>query len=623
MEETPIQSSFHEFECAWIISHLWKDQALFPTKLSLLDTLLADRSSSMGMKWYYTDSKGFIRKRSDDLTKLDILLSRFTGEPLPKKAPLNLISPHHNLDNYNGIVATYISHNQMQPLLKSLAISKIAGGGLGTSEAIQLFIKTRGEPSSRLLVEYKKSDGKSLYTYYKTYEQQEKAIKVPFNGIKYQSDLKKMCDCAIEAIEKNSEYKIQKIILCFLEDENRNLWLVGSKYCLAQKVITVKNSSAEVSKDALSPGSRSPALSIFNSLATPKGNFSFMSKNVTYNMQKNRIFRNNKKPCPGDFCNYIIKSEAQIEKSDTEIEDLFTEVRKLYQGGREKEISNVKLSLRVEYLLKERNKKKARENKNEIPYKLLMKGKELLELADVGSDQTHLVELKVDELLETLNILEKNEKSAIPRHISRYYDTVHVCDRCYEVYKIMKTKLPPDSWVEKMSSNNSVSIKYTENNTSQHVSSVSNLPSPKSSYRSKKSLHTHGYSAGSIPRQSTEFNRLNSPNSSINSIDANNIDDLLGDMQLALLQIKTKNQNLIKKEKFSEIIKKASQLHKKSAPRIKKIPTFGPKRFSESNTEALILSLFPDANADFNRRPESKVQWLSYLEKLKCQSFGQ
>lgn len=168
------------------------------------------------MRWYFTDSNGYIRKKSNDKTTIENLLNKFIGESLSKKNSSGSSSPKNNREDPLHIVATHISQNEMKPLNKSFAISIIAGGGLDNSDAIQIFVKPRGEISSRIIVEIKKVDGKFLYSCHKTYMKDETRITISINGNKHQN----LCNQAIETIEKNSGHKICKIVFCLLEDEN-------------------------------------------------------------------------------------------------------------------------------------------------------------------------------------------------------------------------------------------------------------------------------------------------------------------------------------------------------------------------------------------------------------------
>lgn len=399
---------------------------------------------------------------------------------------------------------------------------------------------------------------------------------------------------------------------------------MGSQNCQAFKVSPkIRNNSLLSPKEIYLSASKTPSLFNFDGFTstTLERNFSFASGSAA---MKSAKIRRVKKQCPGDFCNCLINSSDQLAKSDIEVEDLFTEIRKLYELGKEKDINNVKLSLRVDYLLNERNKKTSRDLINDVPYKLLLKGKALLDYTNfTSSPQNHLVKLESKQILQAMRSIDASKLELHnPPHVSKLYDTVQVCSHCYEVYKILRSKTHSEKANELVIRNSSIYTRPTTAN-AHFKGTSSRLISPKSaiSIGSFSTSTNFNWFVNPDRRPSAEHNRINSVNVSTSKVDVNNINELLLDMQKLLIEKKIKKSGNVKAEDLEKILSRLNR-PKTIQRSAKKRPTIDTKRVTEPNPEALILSLFPDANNNIGKKPKSKAKWMAFIDNLKTQSFG-
>ncbi|CAG9324856.1 unnamed protein product [Blepharisma stoltei] len=618
-----MDSKVQEFDSIWVLSNLWKEKSLFKTKLPLPDTLLSDAFARYSVRWLFTDSSGFIKKKCDESTKTETILHRFLlGEDLNTISSQPQVDLHHHKVS-EPIISSYISYNDFHPLTKQQTIIKITSG-VGTSEAIQMLPRPNGDYSSRFLAEVRKDEGRNIYKFYKTYNYQGVEQKIVVCGAKYKKFLTDLSEIVIEALQKNTSFRILQATFCFVEDEKFNLWFLGSLNCYGKHVtIKPKPSLKEIIVDPMASTYSFGGPSVYNQ--TLGG---FYTK-ASYSAAGLGLKTTLKRGCPGSFCNFVIKSKAQLTKDEMDYDDLLNEVRKIYINGLEKEYTRMKLSLRSDYLLKEISNKKLKAVKNDIPYKYILFGKLLLEKSGIKK-QDQLVEvdanqlrrsllIKDQELLEDrLNLNELGLKN--PFH---YYDIVQVCDRCYEIYKLLRNNNPEDNSIEK---NERLSLRASRPMTGSR-------PMTSKSKNSRPSLMTQS-STASIVVHSSKSNRTHDNLSTIATerrrsslitpigmIDKDNIDDLLTDMDHLMLEEELDSKIVNRNINYWSKSLKRTKTNMAEAQSVKNTPLIDTKKVKDTNFEALTMKLFPDANPDFYQSHKKKKNFKYYIKSLKEDKF--
>mmetsp|Transcript_9447 Transcript_9447/g.1402 ORF Transcript_9447/g.1402 Transcript_9447/m.1402 type:complete len:100 (-) Transcript_9447:674-973(-) len=92
------------------------------------------------------------------------------------------------------------------------------------------------------------------------------------------------------------------------------------------------------------------------------------------NFQARTVIR---KQCSGDFCHFILNT-SKLSSDQVDYDDLLKKVRLAYAGDGNREANKIKLSLAVDYLLKEKEKLMPINVVNKVPYKYVFMGKLLL-----------------------------------------------------------------------------------------------------------------------------------------------------------------------------------------------------------------------------------------------------
>lgn len=184
-----------------------------------------------------------------------------------------------------------------------------------------------------------------------------------------------MSDAAIESIQKNSNSMVFEINFIFLEDEMLKIWILGSDHCVVRPIKPISKILKENTSHA----------------------------NLKHDYKFGRPKRKN---CPGNFCNFVIKSKARMDKDEMDYDDLLGEVRKVYFNGLEHEYTRMKLSMRSDYLLKERAIQNMKKLKNEIPYKYIILGRLLIEKSGISTNKKHLIEIDANQLRKSLFLKE-------------------------------------------------------------------------------------------------------------------------------------------------------------------------------------------------------------------------
>ncbi|CAG9315344.1 unnamed protein product [Blepharisma stoltei] len=566
-----------EFNCAWFISQLWKENSLFSARVPLIDTLLYDSESPTNCKWLFTDRKGFIKKKHTENTKVDKIILSFLNHPT------SLLDYDNDISNPEDPGITFIRDNTFKLVNRKTSLSKLFSLNILKNEAIQAFPVSAEHQNSRYIVTVKKKEGKLVYNCSKECLKNETWEVTKVFAQNYNDKLAEITESALRVVEKNSRRCIEELQLIFFEGANDSLWLMGSRFCKVANLLVTRPSTSL--KRTQSQGRLQE-----NSIS--KASFMMTTKSWTKRISSASIGPkpNISSKCPGDFCNFIVTSETLSSKQEIDYDDLLHKVRATYFSGKEKDIEKVKYLLRINNLIEQNSKNKDKIIRKIIPYRLLLLGKKII--IDKTKD---LVEVDIGQFINcynsSLDIEQENLHETAMRAPFHYYDNVKVCDRCYEIYTLFESnkKKPatPDA--------------------NKNFSSTSPTRLPSSSQKS-----------------SALSSRMNSPRKNTllrSSSKKDNINELLNDMSNALFEIKygEKTAKMKIADEWSRTVSR-QRAQSQSQESKRKVPLETVKA-EVLDHDAITSQLFPDAKYFMKTKPR-RDRHSEFLQKLKTMNFS-
>jgi hypothetical protein len=400
----------------WVLSHLWKENGLFNSKIKILDTLLGNPDGLVPFIWLYTDAKGYTTKKPTRKSSIRDILSAFVAE---------------NEERKEDIYGNLIHEENYLPLSKKKMQIKISNQFLSPTEALQLFPKTPGSSSTRYIIQITNNTHK----FYKQYQIKENIEKVKLSSHRHCNFMLETSKEVVYAIEKNisdhkDKIKVQEISIMFIEDFNRNLWVMGTLDC---KVIHINS---------------------YEKLSIGLSTFSFKSSSHS------NLFRNksslSKVQCGGDFCKFVVKSSDLKNKTEIDYDNLvkFIQLQKVnlaYRERQDKDLEKIKLALRADHLLSRKLNSARGALSKQVTFKDILLGRRIKELAafDISSiGPAQLLEIDIQEIIDSVHLIKHQieQEDAKPLGLKspyHYYDVIKVCERCYEVYNLLAVVKPP------------------------------------------------------------------------------------------------------------------------------------------------------------------------------------
>lgn len=332
----------------------------------------------------------------------------------------------------------------------------------------------------------------------------------------------------------------------------------------------------------------------------------------------NSSSRSVKKLCHGDFCNYIVTNKDINYKEDIDYDELLRKVKKAYSSEGDKETTNIKLAIAVDYMIKEKEKLRSKTEIRDIPFRYMVMGRQLLERSNISLKPKNLKGIDLSELFHPLSqqTLESDKiqlrKFAL-RQPFKYYQSVKVCERCYQVYCLLilaqKNQFGRDISMSKKSVfGSNIRSKFE---TSQGDASRLSLKSSRNNRR--KVDFQEGLVEGPI-----------------GPINTNNINDLLADMSHALVDMKIRSFNIREeaKDMFGSMTlnhQKVTQ-HKILEEKRKQKPMIHPQNIEETvKQEDLTLNFIPAANMKMmmmkTKEEKADLAWARYHAMMETQKF--
>jgi hypothetical protein len=119
----------------------------------------------------------------------------------------------------------------------------------------------------------------------------------------------------------------------------------------------------------------------------------------------------------------------------------------------DKELDNIKLTLRADYLLSSRHKNLHVKPVNEISFKNVILGRKILEMSNFECKTKGLMEISMKKMIESIKFVKEMYENDEFEDIAlkspfHYYDTVRVCPRCYSIYSLFTIQFKPTEKVE-------------------------------------------------------------------------------------------------------------------------------------------------------------------------------
>jgi hypothetical protein len=514
--ETSKQSNF------WVIKNLWKRKAKIYAQIPLLDSVFTDYRSPTGYRWLFTDSAGFVKQKISSNCTIENILNFFLQGKVESGAMRDLDFYEYSLRDKkqdNVYVATHISNAGFKPMLKGEFITNISIRAMANEEMIQHLSDPLGDASSKLVLSCRVKDGRYLYRFYKRYGLEEtKEIILTADNLCYK--LRVLGDKIISVLEKNTRQKVLEIVLYFLEDKNRNIWLMGSPHCLTQpKLNNTSRSYANLignSQDTFTSARNNTS----NGVTSPRSvlNTEISRDSLTFTIS----YHKNETGCRGDLCNFYVKSKATGEEQEVDYDKALERVKKAFSKEGYNDILSMKLEHAFNTLLRSKEKERHLCINKEIPYYYILLGRQLFRKTGVIPDnhvpswELNLRQLqskyKNTDPLSEQEMLELSRKNPF-----QFYHSVKVCDRCYEVYQVLRSSMRPRTH----------GIPLT--------TSPKETPRPNTVFSRLSTLKSSS-SSGLATFQRT-LNAINYVQTPIGKVNKNSIDDMLLDMNHALIDM--------------------------------------------------------------------------------------
>lgn len=409
-----------ERDCVWLLHSLWRAGLLFPPKVPLPDTLLADSTSLSGLKWLFTDKRGVLKRKHQDHCAFDQVLRKFT-----------------NSQPRDAVVASLISRNEFRSLTVFQFEDYLRQGPLSLGSALQLLHCNNVDATWRYVLTMRLEDNKPHFKYEAVRVVEGKRTSAALTAQSLCTVLREVEKEVRTAVESHSKIKILRIRLVFLPDSERGVWLLGSEECLVQ-------TQDSLTRNLTPNEERPPRLRTSSSVRKPPRSArkdwpeqpSVSSQASTYLGVRRR------NACPGDFCKAVLAIPSPLKKTEADVDDLVARIKRVNSSEGQKEATKFRLSLATDFLQQERAKLQSEQRGSAMSSRYLLLGKKLL--AREGLVAQDLCEVDLSNLLRHTDLLrelgEDPQQSAF-----HFYSEVQVCDHCYAVYSLIRMAAMKDS----------------------------------------------------------------------------------------------------------------------------------------------------------------------------------
>lgn len=404
----------------WVLHSLWKAGLLFPPKVPLPDTLLADSTSLSGLKWLFTDKHGMLRRKHQDHCTFDQVLHKFTGAQAR-----------------DAVVASLISRNEFRPLTVFQFEDYLRQGPLSLGSALQLLHNSNVDSTWRYILTVRFEDSRPHFKYEAVRLMEGKRTSATLTAQNICTALRDIEKEVRAAVESHSKSKILRIRLVFLPNSERGVWLLGSEEC----VIHAQDSLSR----NLTPGEeRPPRLRTSSSVRKPpRSSRRDLPEQPSISSQASTylgVRRNN--ACPGDFCKAVLAVPSPLKKTEADVDDLVARIKRVNSSEGQKEANKFRMSLATDFLQQERAKLQSEQRGSAMSSRYILLGKKLL--AREGLAPQDICEIDLSNLLRHTDLLrelgEDPQQSAF-----HFYSEAQVCDRCYAVYSLIRMAAMKDS----------------------------------------------------------------------------------------------------------------------------------------------------------------------------------
>ena len=369
-------------DCSWVLRSLWSCKSTQRVQVRLLDSIVSDEESDSGLSWLFTDKNGSIRKHSPGHLTFESLLQAFA-----RKSAVS-----------DQLTAVLITHNDYEVLSQAKTVAILAQRSLPNSSVLQQFRYPYKDIHLRYQLTYRYSDGRDLYRVERVREEAGKQIITAVRAGNICKDMERTGKEVRTALERQAQGKVRELVLLFVLDRQRVMWLSGSRACTVERGGEVRVGRAVRSlhfKPSLSPNS----------------------------------FR----PCPGDFCSFLLGDPAALPQDKLTSESLLLQLHNSPQ--RDGEL--LKFAIAADFLHQAKEDMRARRAEYRIAGKYVRLGKVLMKKSGVEAGRTGEMVLDLSQLRRKREMLEeemaKVEKDGLAQP-STFYDALKVCGHCYPVY---------------------------------------------------------------------------------------------------------------------------------------------------------------------------------------------
>ncbi|CAG9312162.1 unnamed protein product [Blepharisma stoltei] len=551
-----------EQSSVWVIKNLWKPLSICQLKIRILDTVFIDPEELSGYRWIYTDENYNVVKKATEEASRELIVQHF-------------LSPY-DFPNENDplleelTVGHLINESSYLPLTKTYLITTILEQLISWPNAIQMWIPTLGDSEHKICVKIKLESGR----YIKRFVKKDKTgKKINLTAKNLCNELDTSSDSIMKALHRNTSYRIKKTEFLFILDKTRSLWFMGTRKCKVYEI----------------PSSLKPSLILERSPSVMKR--LPVSKSTTQILRSKSV---SKKICQGDFCNYNLKGKYDQTDPEVNYDEILKTIRLAYTWDGKNEANKVRLGIAGDYLQKERRRFLPKLVLYEMPLYIIYLGQSILSRLKFLPINGQIQDLEVESFLskkslkKTIKNLGFDSCMSSQLHGQKMYENVKVCERCYDIYNVIR-----------------------------HYKHKLNSPDPR---QAKTQLISTRPSLSNFKTSDKMYS------STLGKINTDNINDLLIDMNAALIEKDNEISLKAKKDLTLMLSSRTEYSRQKSASKIQK------KQSVESSTvemeskdnkleSVIAVRFFPNEKnkVKFKDKEElAQKSYRNYLERLKA-----
>lgn len=372
-------------DCSWVLRSLWSSKSTQRVKIRLFDSILSDEKSELGLSWLFTDQSGSIRKHSAGFLTFERLFQAFT-----RKTAVS--------DQFTAVL---ITNNHYEVLSQAKTVAILTQRSLPECSVLQQFRCPDKDIHIRYQLTYQYSEGRDIYRAERVRKEPGNPEITSLRASNLCKEMERMGKEVRTTLERQTYAKVTELVLLFVLDRERLLWLSGSQACIMVRKRVGRSIRSLHFKPALSPCSSQ---------------------------------------CQGDFCAFLLGSPMAVSQDKLTSESLL----ELLHNSPQRDGEMLKFAIAADFLRQAKEEMKAKRAEYRIPGKYVRLGRALLRESGVEKGKAGEMVLDSTQLERKREMLReemaKVEKAGLTQP-SAFYEDLKVCRRCYSIYLHLRRAL--------------------------------------------------------------------------------------------------------------------------------------------------------------------------------------